>query len=58
MLESYQRLKSIKENIDEETVKKIETFRSLKLPVLKNLSEEGIYIKFLEDPFFRAKLEI
>ena len=58
MLESQHRLKSIKENIDAETIKKIETYRNLKLPGLRDLSEEEIYMKYIEDPFFRAKLGI
>ena len=40
MLETTKRLKSIKENLDLETVQRIETCRSLKLPILKDLSEE------------------
>ena len=38
-LESTNRMKSIKENIDRETLQNIETCRALKITLLKDLSE-------------------
>jgi hypothetical protein len=50
-------LKTIREIMDEKTIKQIEAYRHLQLPSVRNMPEEECFIRFLKDPFFRAKLE-
>lgn len=56
-LSSERKQCSIRHTVDPETLKKISTYRALKLPTLRNMSEEECLSRYLEDPFFRKKLE-